>query len=343
MPPGSNVIYPQTMRFSSALLAGSLALPLCFASFSQSSFAQSSSTDFPPAAQQQPAATATQPAQSQPAQTDTPPLKLESLPDDPHTPTPEEQAAAEAARNRAQVARLATTQANWGPSGSTAGLSLTLKEVNRTQTAAGTEVTYQLIAVGFTPQTRLTLMHWPLNDRVNPVISDISIDASGQAICSTSATASGLTATAEQAPSCDKTTQINAPIEVKTLAAPGEAVRLALVSADRKGAEAEAIPFPIAAENNGCKLQVVRGSKDEELVLIEGDGFKPTTPLSLGAESFGIKEPIQAKVDAKGHFAAAITPYIKDHDNGDTVVFAQSDACTATLSFHWGKGTYKTE
>ncbi|WP_446744661.1 hypothetical protein [Silvibacterium acidisoli] len=328
------------MRFSSALLAGSLTLPLCFASFAQSP-ATTPASDSAPAAQQQPAA---QPAPAQTTDQTNPPLKLESLPADPHTPTPEEQAAAEAARNRAAVARLATLQANWGPPGSTPGYSLTLKEVNRNQTPAGTEVTYRLAATGFTPQTRLTLMHWPLNDRVNPVMNNVTIDASGQAICADAGLTPTPTATtADQAPSCAKTTQINMPIEIKTTAAPGEAVRLALVAPDRKGAEAQAIPFPVAAENNGCKLQVLRGSRDNELVLVEGDGFKPTAQLDLGAETYGVKEPLHAKIDDKGHFAAAVTPYAKDHDSGDTVIFAQSGACTATLSFHWGKSTYKAQ
>ena len=30
-------------------------------------------------------------------------------------------------------------------------------------------------------------------------------------------------------------------------------------------------------------------------------------------------------------------------DTGDTVVYYQSDTCTPTVSFHWGKDSYKPE
>jgi hypothetical protein len=85
------------------------------------------------------------------------------------------------------------------------------------------------------------------------------------------------------------------------------------------------------------------GSKDAELVLIEGDGFKPNVPFTMGSETFGVKKPMETKLDAQGHFVAAIAPYVAGHDNGDTVVYFQSDACTPTFSFHWGKDSYKAE
>ena len=79
------------------------------------------------------------------------------------------------------------------------------------------------------------------------------------------------------------------------------------------------------------------------LVLVEGDGFKPDVPFTAGVESFGEKTSLADKPDAQGHFVAAMTPYLQGHDNGDTVIYYQSDTCTPTVSFHWGKGSYKAE
>ena len=63
-----------------------------------------------------------------------------------------------------------------------------------------------------------------------------------------------------------------------------EAIRVALVAADKKhGAATSLVPFPIAAEDKGCKLQVIRGMKDEQLVLIVGDGFTSTTNFVAGS------------------------------------------------------------
>ena len=138
--------------------------------------------------------------------------------------------------------------------------------------------------------------------------------------------------------------QPNAPLEITTTAAKGESVRVGVLTDDRKsGGATSTVPFPIVGENNGCKLQVVLGSKDAELVLIQGDGFKPDETFSAGTETFGQKTSLAAKPDAQGHFVAAMTPFVQGHDSGDTVVFYQSSSCTPTVSFHWGKGTYQPE
>jgi len=330
------------MRFLSVLFAGGVAASLCLTSFSQTANQSSQ-------AQQQPA----------PANTSsTPQLKLEDLPPEPHTPTAEEAAQEELARQRAQVMRLASTQANWGPKASSPGISLTMNEIARVKGAASTLITYRLTATGFAPGARLTLLRWPLNQGVVAVMKGIVIDASGTAVCGTpapavSAPSSGGTKTAADAQAqsatstvapCTETMPVNAPVEITTSAAKGEAIRVALVAEDRKGgAAASAVPFPLAGENRGCKLQILLGAKDGELVLIEGEGFKSDASFTLGAETYGQKTTLGAKPDAQGRFVAAMTPFVQGHDSGDTVVYYQSDSCTPTVSFHWGKGSYKAE
>jgi hypothetical protein len=334
------VSYPRCMRFFSVLLAGGVLASLCLSSIAQtadSSSASSGQQQTPPHSQS-----------STPAAPQAPvaPLKLENLPADPHTPTPEELAAEAAERTRAQIVRLATSQANWGPPSSTPGIVLTLKETGRTKTDAGTQITYRLVGTGFTPEMRLTLLRWPLNQRVTPVMNDIMMDESGTAVCA--GTALAATAKPENAASdalaCGKRMQPKAPVEITTTAAKGEAVRVALISPElKRGAAVSLVPFPVMSEDKGCKLQMMLGSKDAELVLIEGDGFKPNVPFTMGSETFGVKKPMETKLDAQGHFVAAIAPYVAGHDSGDTVVFFQSDACTPTFSFHWGKDSYKAE
>lgn len=134
------------------------------------------------------------------------------------------------------------------------------------------------------------------------------------------------------------------PIEITTTAAKGEAIRVALVASDRKhGAAVSLVPFPIEGDNQGCKIQVLLGSKDAELVLVEGDGFAHDATFTVGTESWNEKHPLNVTITPQGHFAAALTPWIPGHDSGDTVVYYQSSTCTPTVSFHWGKDTYKPE
>ncbi len=327
-----------------------MAASLCLTSFSQT-------------ADQSSPAPAQSAAQAPASSSSTQQLKLEDLPPDPHTPTAEEEAEQAAARQRAQVMRLATSMANWGPKASSPGINLTMKETARVKGAASTLITYRLAATGFAPGTRLTLLRWPLNSGVLAVMNGIVIDASGMAVCGPPAAAANTpvapgadsektAADAQTAaqnkpptvPACTQTMKVNDPVEITTAAAKGEAIRVALVAEDKKGgAAASAVPFPVTGESNGCELQVLLGSKDAELVLIEGSGFKAGTPFTMGAETFGQKASLSPKPDAQGNFVAAMTPYVQGHDGGDTVVYYQSDACTPTVSFHWGKGSYKAE
>jgi hypothetical protein len=320
------------MRFVHLLACG-LGLPLLVLP----AFAQST---------QQPAAGATQTAPSQPSAAPT--LQLRDLPPDQHTPTPEELAQQKAAQMRAQLIRIASAQAKWGPAASAQGMALNLKEVNREKTASGTSITWQLTGVGFTPNMQLTLVRWPLNQNVAPVMSGITVDASGTAICSgtpaTPATPAPDTKTQPQAPSCTSTTKAGAPVEVTATAAKGEAIRVALVASDQKsGAAVSLVPFPLEGEDKGCKLSVIRGSKDDELVLLKGEGFKQDATYTLGTEAAGVKHPLNVKLTPQGTFIAAMTPWVPNQESGDTVVYYQSATCTPTVSFHWGKDTYKPE
>lgn len=318
------------------LLACGLGLPLFVPAFAQQSAQQPTS----PATQQQ----------SAPAQNAAPPLQLHDLAPEPHTLTPQELQAQKEARLRMELINVARAQARWGPADSTAGMSLNLKEIGRRKSAAGIEITYQITGTGFTPDMQLTLLRWPLNQPVQKVMSGIVVDAQGSAVCGIAApgpaapTDSTTASSAAAAPSCTKTMKPGTPITITTTAARGEAVRVALIANDRKhGAAVSYVPFPMEGSDRGCKLQVILGSKDAELVLVEGQGFKHDATYTLGTESFGQKRPLRVAINPKGSFTAALTPWAPNRTVGDTVVYYQSSSCTPTVDIHWGKGTYKPE
>jgi hypothetical protein len=253
------------------------------------------------------------------------------------------------------LVNLARAQANWGPPESAKGMSLALKETGRAKNAAGTtEITYQITGQGFTPDMQLTLLRWPLNQNVTKVMSGIVVDASGTAVCGVAgpgpaaptdaAGANAPQAKTEPVPSCTKTMKAGTPISFTTTAAKGEPIRVALVAPDRKhGAAVTVVPFPIEGSDRGCNIDVILGSKNAELVLVEGSGFKADSKYTLGTESFGERHPMKVAPNGKGQFIAALTPWVPNHIAGDTVVYYQSSTCTPTVSFHWGKDTYKPE
>jgi hypothetical protein len=369
------------MVFRSALAACSLA-----ACFSLCSPAQSTSSQPQPSAPQQP-------APSQPAPQDQPKLQFQDLPPEPRTPTPEEaeQQHQQAVLNAA--VRLVAMQAHWGPELGTPGLSMALRELRRAKTAEGTSITYRITGSGFAPDDRLMLVRWPLNSEAQATMGGISFDAKGVAVCGeapaqaatpaaagspdassqAAAPASGLSAapapnavksappTFTPPPTCATTMQQNQPVEIQTTAAPGEAIRVAFMSTDRKRiAAVSTIPFPVANSDKGCRLQVILGVKDGSLVLIDGTGFPPNTPLKLDAVTGGTTRPLHPRTNAEGRILVPLLVGTKGQTSGDTTVrfaglnrqptldtpkeAAQPDPdCAPAVSFHWGEGSYKPE
>jgi hypothetical protein len=368
------------MVFRSVIAACGLAAAFCLNSPAQST---GSSSGTATTLGQSVQAGQSTPAQSQPG---SPSLQLKDLPPDPHTLT-----AAEKEQQRAQqvlnaAMRLATLQARWGPDMDTPGLSIALTEVRRAKSAEGaTQLTYQITGSGFSPDEMLTLVRWPLDGEARPVMGGLNFDAKGVAICaveaqpqpSTASTPDASSSTAAPAapapnagpapsepapaPSCANTMHLHQPIEIKVTAASGEAIRVAVMGEDRRhGAAASVVPFPIANADKGCKLQVILGMTDASLVLIEGTGFPPNTPLKIDAVTGTNTRTLHPKTNADGRMVFPLLPGSNGQSNGETTVrfagvnhvpsLANSNAppspdpdCAPAVSFHWGKGTYKAE
>ena len=363
-------IYPRCMRLSyraAAVLCLPLFAAVLFAQTSQQSSQQPGDMPTPtgPAqqAQQTSGSESSAPAPSGPPA----PLVLHNLTPEPHTPSPAELKKEQQERLITELSQLATREANWGPAISHPGMSLTLKEIGRKPTPNGTLLSYHILATGYTPDMRLTLFRWPLDGQIEHVMSGIVVNSSGLAVCGIAApgpsapTDAAPTATAQAGatqigatqtpaaqtpavPSCTKTMKPGTPITITATVAKGEPIRIALVASDKKhGAAARLIPFPIEGSNNGCKLDVMLGSKNAALVLVEGSGFKQDATYTLGSESYGQKSPMSAKIKPDGHFVTGLLPDIAGHPSGTTVVYYQSATCTPTVSFDWGAGSYKAQ
>lgn len=261
---------------------------------------------------------------------------------------------------------------------STPGISIQLVEAGRAKAADGaTQVTYRISGSGFSPNEKLTLVRWPLDAAADRVMSGIGFNAQGIAVCADEPSASGGTFpapslsapaphVAEQpapppAPGCAKTMQTGQPLQIQATAAAGEAIRVALVSSDRRqGAATSAVPFPIAAADHGCRLQVLLGMKDAGMVLVEGSGFPPDTGLRLSTVTGSQTRNLSSKTNAQGRTIFAVMPSAGGQTTGETTVrydgmirmpsLSDADkaatpdsACSPSVTFHWGQGTYKLQ
>lgn len=279
--------------------------------------------------------------------------------------------------------RLAALQAHWGPQMTTAGLSLALTEVTRTKTPEGTQIMYHLKGSGFAPTDKLMLVRWPLDAQAKVLMGGISFDAKGIAVCNDTSGADALAAATSDLsaapapggaanatktqpaftppPSCTQTMKPQQPVEIEATAAQGEAIRVALVSADRKrAAETSAIPFPLVNEDKGCKLEVILSVKDAGLVLLEGSGFPASTLLKLVASTASASREMHARSNAEGRVVLPLLTGEQKAPSGVTTVkFAginreptldtpkeeatPNPECAPAVSYPWGADSYKAQ
>ena len=362
------------MVFRSVLTACTLAVFCSVGSLAQSTAPSSQQTPATP--QQQ---NSTQPA---PGATPNAPLQLHDLPPEARTLTPAEQQQQKQEEAMNAAVRLAALQAHWGPQMTTPGLSLAMTEVNREKTAEGTRITWRLTGSGFSPTDKLMLVRWPLDAQAKVLMGGIGFNAKGEAVCTDTSGADALTAAASSLnaaprpnapgsaqtatpgttpPSCAATMKPEQPVEIATTAAAGEAIRVALVSADRKrAAETSAIPFPIANEDKACRLQVILSVKDGGLVLLEGTGLPANVLLKLVASTGKSSHELHARSNAEGRIVIPLlTGEQKEASGVTTVKFAginreptldtpkeeatANPECAPAVTYSWGEGSYKAQ
>jgi hypothetical protein len=155
--------------------------------------------------------------------------------------------------------------------------------------------------------------------------------------------------------------QTGEPVTVSAVAAPGEPVRVALLArTQRRGAATTTVPFPIENVSEGCHLQVMLGMKDAGMVLVDGSGFPPNTPLHLSSITDGQTRELNSKTNAKGRMVFVLLPRARGRAAGETTVrfdgviqaptLDPADkaptpkvTCRPAVTFHWGQGSYKPE
>ncbi|MGA7523850.1 MAG: hypothetical protein WBW84_15470 [Acidobacteriaceae bacterium] len=202
--------------------------------------------------------------------------------------------------------------------------------------------------------------------------------ASGSSQQPTAAAASGQSGAAPAAPapskdvpplppSCAASTKPGQPVEVRAAVAPGEAVRVALVGESEKdgkpvriGAATSLVPFPMENTDQGCTLQVIRGMKNAAMVLVEGSGFPAKTTMKVDSVTGSETRTLTVRTNEKGHFIMATLPALEGHDEGDTTIrmggiiqppsletpktpAAPPSNCNPSVTFHWGKDSYKPQ
>lgn len=217
------------------------------------------------------------------------------------------------------------TPGAWGKN--TPGVELAAHEGTRERTSSGTVLMYNLLGKGFPADKTYDLWFWLVGKKPQKGISGVSFDKRGVLVCSGK-------------PGSCKGKGADDPINIKTSAVLGEPKRFAVISSDGKIAGfAEAVPFPIEAKNNGCKLTVIRTSPLAEVVSVRASGFTPyealNVKLNLGSEQ-SAHTPSAA---SDGTWQAVIGTKPPGQTSGTATISVSGKRCSVDVSFKWGEGS----
>lgn len=216
----------------------------------------------------------------------------------------------------AMMQDLAKKHQAWGPKLNSLGVSIKLREVER----SSPKIWYEMQATGFPSGLTYTIVTWPAN-KLAPQqgMTNLRIDSSGRVICD------------------------NGPIRLQFSPVKSEPIRIALVSDDEKHLRAVVnfAPVPNRASDKGCSLEDIMLAPNSALVAIQGAGFKPNADVKFVSESEGEKHDGQIKADSEGNFFFAIGQGVKGKEKGVTKMSVVSSECSVPLSIPWGKDSYE--
>jgi len=209
-----------------------------------------------------------------------------------------------------------------GPTASSPNASLTIQEFSR----SGRTIKFRLSTDRVEKDGIYSIVAWPVTQKQPiEVQKGVTLDASGLAICAGT-------------PTTCRGDKPNDPIDLVFQPAPGEPVRLGLVSAN--GAIkvfAKIVPVPLRGEDQGCAVEGVFLTPGSELVLIEGSGFAPSSDVTMDSESEGERHSQKSKVDTDGRYSTAILPYKQGVAAGTLKVSLKSAKCSPSVGIPWGR------
>ena len=232
------------------------------------------------------------------------------------------QKVAQPATEQQRVEQLVRMDRAWGPEMTTQGMMLTLVERQRSSDG----VTYSLKAVGVPNDKPFVLLTWTLGDTgPKKLMYGVTLGANGEALCGNL-----------EGPCRDSRPGDLLMLRFQT--EPGEPVRVALMVPDNSAKLlAEEMPLPLVANDGGCRLRGVLLAKNAEVVLVEGTGFPPVTPMTVTSVSNGETRTDIKRTDQDGYFLMANLPKTPGTESGEMKMTVKSQSCAPTLTVPWGQ------
>lgn len=231
---------------------------------------------------------------------------------------------AQTAPNTEQLAQQLTRMHDaWGARASSPNMTLALVE----QSHNGAEFRYRLQATGIPAESVVTLVAWPVTQRgPTEVLRGVTFNDTGFAVC------------AGRPGTCGDPAKPNDPIDIPFRPAPGEPLRLGVVSSDGAvKAFAKIVPVPLEGEDKGCGVSAALLTPGAELLFVEGTGFAPNSELTMATDSEGEKHDVKGNVEAQGRYLSALMPFKQGLARGTVNIRLKAGPCSPAVRVPWGK------
>ena len=186
----------------------------------------------------------------------------------------------------------------------------------------GPTLTFSLRAMGAPKDKIYSLVSWPVDLAASAkapltVAKGVTLDSHG---------------TADRGGDQDK------PVSLPLRPAPGEPMRVGLVSTDGTvKIFASIVPIPLEGKDHGCHISATLLTRNAEVVMFEGSGFQPGADVEVDSVS-GKEVRKQAKqADERGNFMTVDLPFVEGQSHGNVKMTLKSGKCSPSVTVGWGK------
>ncbi len=202
---------------------------------------------------------------------------------------------------------------------------LTFKAVETTEVKDRKLIRYSIAVSRLNKPGPYILMLWDIQNNA-PVIAfqDVKLDASGTLRCP------------QKTKDCPGGGP-NGQLVLGFTGMTGQPRRLVLAGSDKKPlAMGEVVPFPASGTDQACTIEAVLMRPDASAVYVIGRGFEPGEAVKFENSSYDQSSNTDTTANGVGVVTTMLSPFVKGHDEGKTVITMTGSKCRPTTAFNWG-------
>jgi hypothetical protein len=239
-----------------------------------------------------------------------------------------------AAQTSSEMRDLLDRQMNWDKNPANGksldGLHFQFFRIAESSSSGKSIVTYRVYVPGAPGSKKYTLTVWRIGSEPRSVPGDVYVNDKG------------LLMVHKPKPGQEDSDFVeDDELHLNVQAARGEPIRYALASSDKQIIiDGTVVPFPLADQGQGCRLEVRLATPEADAVLISADGLPANTDVPIQLVSAGVPETGSFHADAQGHAVTTDRPFVANLDRGSLKVALATQECSTAVEVPWGKKSY---